>query len=329
MYILSDKVKFIETFFGPGDLSRDEKNFVVLCPFCREAEVRKGNRSYSKRKFVIRVADDVCHCWVCGWKSRSLAPLFRKLNASSELREYADRFATQRQIGWSSGEEESLQDKLALPSDSLLLATADRSDPYISKCLRYLEDTRNLSERDLWYFKVLCSPHILRDRVIFPSFDSYGQLNYYVARSIDSRGFPRYVMPDREIVGKTDIVFGEANIDWKRELVLVEGMFDYAKAPDNSTPLLGNDLSETSELFTRIVLHDTPCVVMLDDDAKSRASAVAKKLDQYGIPVRIAKTGKFHDPGEMTRREVQEAIDKAVRWTRDFALRDRIFSISV
>ena len=62
----------------------------------------------------------------------------------------------------------------------------------------------------------------LRRRVIIPSFDSEGFLNYFTARAIDE-STRKYVNPK---VKRTDIIFNELNVDWKKELVIVEGPFD-------------------------------------------------------------------------------------------------------
>ena len=46
------------------------------------------------------------------------------------------------------------------------------------------------------------------------------------------------------------------NIDWSKELALVEGAFDLVKSNENSTCLLGSKLSEKSRLFLQIIKNN-------------------------------------------------------------------------
>ena len=57
IYTLTDKVRFIESAFGKSELARNEKNIAVKCPYC-------GKTASIKKKLVIRMIDDACHCWV-------------------------------------------------------------------------------------------------------------------------------------------------------------------------------------------------------------------------------------------------------------------------
>ena len=78
-------IDFIEKSFGQGQPSNQGLNFSVLCPICKE---NKGS-SYDKKKLVIRTDNSLCHCWVCGYKSRNLLFLIKKYH-NEYLNEYIE-----------------------------------------------------------------------------------------------------------------------------------------------------------------------------------------------------------------------------------------------
>ena len=176
----------------------------------------------------------------------------------------------------------------------------------------------------MWYYKLgTATSGKFRRRVIVPSFDSEGLINYFSARSIDESSY-KYINSKNK---KTDIVFNEINIDWKKELCIVEGPFDLLKSTVNSTCLLGSDLSMRSILFKKIVSSRTPVILALDNDMEKKVSKIADLLQDYSCDVRILETGKSHDVGEMTKEEFIIAKEKAYSWNRRKSLTKRIHSI--
>lgn len=76
-------------------------------------------------------------------------------------------------------------------------------------------------------------------RIIVPSFNSEGQLNYFVARAWTNKKM-KYKNPSAE---KDQIIFNESLIDWNKDVYLVEGAFD-SFFLDNSIPMLGKVMSK-------------------------------------------------------------------------------------
>ena len=128
---------------------------------------------------------------------------------------------------------------VVVPKDFRLLATSLGSkDPDIKDTIRYVR-SRGLTNRDLWYFKFgTCATGRYRRRVIMPSFDEVGDINYFVARTIDQDDKKMKYINAK--VSKKNVIFNEINIDWDRELTLVEGPFDLTKCDSNSTSLSTN-----------------------------------------------------------------------------------------
>lgn len=309
---LSDKVRFYESVFGSGRMARNSKNFDVCCPIC-------APKDHSKKKLAIHTDDDRVHCWVCGYKAHTLAPLIRKYSTQERLREYRERFMPESAYNGRCVFIDSLDDqqqKLTLPKDFKLLATSSTRDPDALAIRNYLT-TRKISDRDLWYFKLGYSDDpVWKRRAIMPSFDAKGELNLYVGRAIDKYRKPKYEMPSGD---RKQVIFNEINVNWSQRLVLCEGAFDLMKCGDNAVPMLGSDLNEQSALFNAIVANGTPIALAMDADmAATKMPKVAQRLSSYDIDVLIVKVPT--DPGDMSKQEFKAALEvaKPLDWSQLF-----------
>jgi len=309
---VSDSIAFYESIFGKGRISANGINFDVRCPICAPTDP-------TKKKLSIRTDTSANHCWVCGWKSRSVVPLIRKYGTQSQLNAYKELFGlSDDRQSLITGEAE-IPEKLALPKDFRLLHLANDSDPDVKAAWRYVY-SRGLSDKDIWFFKLGVSdePRWKR-RVIMPSFDSEGNLNYFVARAVDKDKKPKYDNPD---VDKNPIVFNEINIDWTKRLTLVEGAFDLMKCPENSTALLGSDLDERHEIFNKILLYSTPVALALDGDMwDKKTPRIVKKLSEYNVDVLVVDVRPWGDPGNMSKLDFEDALKNAkpIEWLDNFS----------
>ena len=111
-------------------------------------------------------------------------------------------------------------------------------------------------------------------RIVIPSFDIDGELNYYIARSWDSHSKSKYKNPEAQ---KDIIIFNENLIDWKKDIFLVEGAFDSIFL-DNSIPMLGKHLSQ--HLFqTLYEKAKANIIISLDGDAWRAAVKLYNELN--------------------------------------------------
>ena len=313
MNTVSSKIKFIKRVFGTCDVDRTGDNVAVSCPSCKTS---------SKRKLSINLTTWQSHCWVCGLKGKTLLPILKKYFSH----EYASVFKSQfmpkdAYIPVESKEEE----KLCLPEGYTFLGKPQNlKDPDVKACARYLFK-RGLNKKDLWYFKLgTITSGRYRRRVIVPSFDANGELNFFVARSIDSDTNFKYINAPTD---KKTIIFNEYNIDWSSELTLVEGPFDLMKTNENATCLLGSNLTEEMLLFQKIIKNKTPVALALDSDMQRKTQKIASLLSAYDCPVRIVGLGKNSDVGEMSKNEFNNALLNATAWKRDSMLKYKISEI--
>lgn len=310
----TEKIDFLKKVFGNILPDRNYINISVECPECLKVSGKH------KMKLAIHTTSNAFHCWRCGIKGRSLIFILKKYFPSF-LKEYIDKF---EQGSFCKLEDENIKETLTLPSDFLFLAeNIDSSNLNVKLALKYLI-SRGIKKRDLWYFKFgVSSQYEFKNRVIVPSFDNSGILNYYSARRFDKNKYHKYHNPE---IDRKNIIFNEINIDWSKPLLLVEGPFDLVKCPNNTVPILGSELNEESLLFAKILENNTPVMLALDSDMKKKTNRFAKRLFSYDINVSIVNWGA-KDPGELTKKQVLYCITQKKTWSQELALFDKISSI--
>ncbi len=317
MHTQGQVIEFIELVFGDAKLTNAGLNACVLCPKCN---VETGETT--KKKLVIRTDNWLNHCWKCGYKSKSIFHLLQKF-FPHHLDRYINEFDGASYISDNTAEEFKLDKQLVLPHGFQLLAEwfdKDNVPLHIYQAKKYLL-SRGLGYEDFWYWKfgVTNQDADYKNRIIVPSFDETGELNFFVSRSFKPGVSPKYLNPSFD---RDNVVFNEINIDWSAELTLVEGPFDLAKCNDNATCLLGKELDDSYKLFRKVVSHNTPVAIALDTDATREAMEIARLFCQYGIRVRMCRLPPgIKDPGSMSRNAfVQNLLGATVVSEEDYLL---------
>jgi len=315
----NEKIKFLRRAFKKIRPTPDNVNVEVSCP-----NKKCKSHNSSKLKLVIQLETQQYNCWVCGISGlgvRKLAFRYFPSLADESSRVFKRMNNSDNQVSVNLDEVPEVE----LPKGFVLLVESKESiDPDIKASIKYSQ-SRGMSDDDLWYFKLCATPFgRLRHRVIMPSFDSDGCLNYYVARSVFKDSRMKYI---NSRVPRRDIIFNEINIDWSKELTLVEGPFDLVKANNNATCLLGCSLKEDQNLFRMIVKNDTPVCLALDPDMRTKMYKIASLLNSYGIAVRILDCNGYDDVGEMTKKVFFERLNSAKKFGNDDRLLNLISSI--
>lgn len=328
VFTQSQAIDFIEKVFGSGRLSNQGQNISVVCPMCKSF---KG-QSYTKQKLVIRTDNFLVHCWVCGYKSRNLLNLLRKYSTNL-VREYKDNFLNAEDLTQIQQDEELANKQVVLPDGFQLLVEANNRDNYATSAKKYLKSRGINTIRDLWYWKFGVTDDVesrCKYRIIIPSYDEFGNLNYWTARTWIKkvgRYGDKYKNPDVE---RTQVIFNENNIDWNEELTLVEGPFDLFKCNENATAVLGSELDGNYKLFQKILKHKTPVLLAFDNEPKAQKKQmrIASTLSEFDITVRILEMpSEGTDVGELTSSQFNVLRNNAKLFSEDYLLRRRIASI--
>jgi hypothetical protein len=122
-------------------------------------------------------------------------------------------------------------------------------------------------------------------RVYIPSYDKYGDLNYWTGRDyLDRKGVVKYYNPKVE---RKNIIFNEEKLQWDADITIVEGPFDHIVVP-NSVPLLGKVLNKDFTLFWEIIKNANANInIFLDGDAFESVKSIYKELNHGYLYNRI------------------------------------------
>ncbi len=319
----SKAIDFIERAFGSGRLSNQGLNISVICPMCKAL---KGE-DYSKKKLVIRTDNFLVHCWVCGYKSKNIYHLLRKYRPKY-LQEYRENFFSAKDLSNTDAEDDQKEGPtVSMPKGSQFILHMDK-DGYWKEAMSYLNYRGIRREDDIWYWKICLtrnSEQGCNSRVIIPSFDHNGDLNYWTARTWKGNVKQKYKNPP---VNRKNLIFNENNIDWTKEITLVEGPFDLIKCNANATAVLGSELDANYRLFHRIVENETPVLLAFDPDAKGKQNRIALLLKEFNIQVRVVSPVDLNkDIGSLSRSEFNELRNRATLFDEDSLLFEKIKSI--
>ena len=303
MHSIGQYITFIEKCFGSGAITGtgDKININVVCPICTQNE---GVDS-TKKKLAIKIDSGILHCWKCGYRARSIYGLLKRYKPH-QAEEFIKTFNAASLI--SDAEEaafEAQQEAIELPRGFQLLAEyydEPEAPYYIRQAVKYLKQ-RGITYRDFWYFKLGITALDLnyKNRIIIPSHDQDGNLNFFTSRTHRPSVKPKYFNPRFH---RETVIINYINIDWTDELTIVEGPFDLFKVNDNATCLLGKELTKEYALFQKIATNKTPVLLCLDNDAKRASLEVAKLLNSYSVSVRILELPlDIKDPGEISREQ--------------------------
>jgi hypothetical protein len=261
------------------------------------------NGTHHKKKLSVNLKTDAFHCWVCGWGNKgSIEPILR-LNRNSEYyAEYTKENKPEVVL------EEKKYDKVVLPKEFRSLSVTHRS-PWYNQAMGYL-GKRGLDASDAFLYKLgYCEDGPYRDRIIVPSFDEYGELNFFSGRLFFDRDEVKYKHGNFS----KDIIFNDYMIDWTQPVTLVEGPFDMMKVGQNAIPIQGVFLQQNSKLFQKIVEKRVPVYIALDNDAMPAILKLADSFMRFGIEANIVVWKEFKDPGDMPRGEFEVYRKKSIR----------------
>jgi len=312
------RVSLIRKAFGGITAEKDGVNVSVKCPKC----AKPGS---NKKKLVVKLDDGKFHCWVCGLKGSNIRYLFTKYKPEF-LRQMEDCFGKSYRTDEPSFEDQ--EEEIDLQEDLkgfLFLGDVKRnSDPDLKDVVRYAKK-RGIKTGEMWKYRLgACVEGQFRRRLIIPSFDMTGNLNYYSAREIDGFSRMKYINAP---VPKKDIVFNEIMINWKDPVTLVEGPLDAVLGGPNVVCLLGSHLPHDSRVFKKIVENKTKVYLSLDADAKDKSEKIAKMLSSFDIEVMEVSLPDDKDVADIGAARFNQLKQSASRWSQEKRLLRMISSI--
>ena len=245
--------------------------------------------NHHKPKLQVNVKNGKWHCWVSGQGGHNLFQLLKKVKASKkefgELKELSDDFSFEYVPTKQQNKD------VKLPEEYKPMWVKSNS-PIYKHALKYLK-SRNISEDDMIKYSIgYCEEGLYSNRIIIPSYDEEGKLNFFVGRDIfDSK--LRY----RNSPTPKDIIGFELFVNWEEPILLVEGALDAISTKINSIPLFGKTIMNS--LKRKILEKKVKTLyVALDNDAVKDSMKIVEELMNEGIKVHMIKMTE-KDPNDI------------------------------
>ena len=234
-------------------------------------------------KLQVNIITGKWHCWVSNQGGHNLFQLLKKVGASqehfSELGELVDdvpKYTKTKDVS-----EEVVQ----LPKEYKPLWNG--GDSIVKRhALSYLYK-RGIDDSDILKYNIgYCDEGLYSNRIIIPSYDSDGKLNFFVGRD-----FYNSNMKYRNSPTTKDVIGFDIFINWDEPIILCEGVFDAMSIRSNAIPMLSKKPSKS--LLQKIFEKNVKTIyIALDDDAKKDAYVMSEFFKDFGIDSKVVKLPK-------------------------------------
>ena len=261
------------------------------CPFC----------NHHKKKLQVNLETQKWHCWVCNKGGYKIGILLRKINAPQQIITDVLKLLDDY-VGTKKQQEEVTKYDVSLPKCYKPLW--EKTDDPLHKNAMYYLKKRGIGGKEILRYSIgYCSSNGYSNRIIVPSYDADGKLNYFIARDM----FPNSSMKYKNPPMSKDTVAFELFINWNEPVILCEGVFDAITINKNAIPLLGKFPSKT--LVMRLIEKRVKKIyVALDEDAKKDAVKLSKFLMDNGIETYLLDMND-KDPSEIGYKNFWKMIE--------------------
>lgn len=292
-------VDLFRDLFGEERQHYESKSQIAFnCPSCDE-DRNKGNLEINYHEHVFK-------CWSCGDVNEM----------KGHLGKLIDQYANKKQKKIYSifkPEEIKVKEvkktKLKLPEGYTKFKDSSSAYPIRRQAYFYI-NKRGITDDKIDKFEIgFCDKGSHSGRIIVPSYDNNNNLTYYIARSWDPNSRAKYKNPEAE---KDKIIFNERLIDWKKDVYLVEGVFDSIFL-ENSIPMLGKHMSEL--LFNTLYSKaEGNIIIALDADAWSESVKLYHELNGGKLwgKIKVIKLPNDSDIADL-RGEIKEEYYYSIR----------------
>lgn len=268
----------INIFGDPKNLNEHNGQVSVDCPVC-SYEIKGLSKTDGKGNLEINYINHIFKCWACAETHEThghLGKLIEQFGSKKDKKTYnlirPDKIE----------KKEKQYKKLELPKEYKLFNEIHPLHLPRKEAWNYLKK-RGITEETIKKYKIgICIDGEYAGRIIVPSFNKKGELNFFVSRSWNPRAKLKYKNPE---ASKDFLIFNESLIDWKKDIYLVEGVFD-SFFLDNSIALLGKFINDNlwEKLYTKA---KKDIIVCLDGDAFTDAKNIYDKLNGGSLYGRI------------------------------------------
>jgi len=210
----------LEILGNPRKENQTKGQYSFDCPVCSaEKDMPDGD---GKGNFEVSLNKGVYHCWACGGTHNTHGSL-SKLILKFGRKEHKNKL---KQLGIQLSEVKStpktVQEvrEIHLPEEYIpFQGTNPNSLPY-KEAWNYLTKQRNLTNDIIFKYKMGYTVEgDYAYRIIVPSYDKDGKLNYFTGRTWLSNKKPKYKNPD---LPREEVIFNEQLVNWDSTIYIVE-----------------------------------------------------------------------------------------------------------
>ena len=271
----SPVIDILEDILGEPKLHNDYKGQISFdCPVC-SYDIKELDHGDGKGNLEINYKESVFKCWSCSETHGTRGTLYKLIKQhgnSKQLKKYLILRPDE------DGEApKKIYKQVRLPKEFIAFKDASRGlrlTSQFKQAWAYIKK-RNITDEMLERYNIgFCYEGDFANRIIIPSYNAEGYLNYFIARSYLSYTKLKYKNPE---VQKEIIIFNEKLINWNEKIYIVEGAFDSIFIP-NSIPMLGKFMSD--HLFYK--LYDDAkreLTIVLDPDAWNDAERLYHRIN--------------------------------------------------
>ena len=285
--------------------TQNPSKIFVCCPFC--PKVSEGRQSADTKfhmgvTFVAANQSPVpcVHCFRCGYSAS--IKRFIKACEGPEAFSFNKRF--KQALDDLSVVSHPLPDEFSRISSVPLPQAFRKLD---SSCISHGLAIRYLNQRGisrkLWrdFNLGFCMEGIYENRIVFPIYFKQ-KLRGFTSRTV-TNAVPKYKFPSGFTAAS--FLYNYDTASRFSKVVVMEGVFDVFRFPENAVALFGKAMSAKQKLA--LVSSWKEVIVMLDSDAGEAAYKIQKQLSPF-VKCKIAKL-ENGDPADNHKDELVKALE--------------------
>ena len=286
-------LQLLESVLGKGK-NTSGNNVAFFSPFT----------SHYKPKLEIDIntnhnGENAWHCWISDKKGRSISSLFKQMGLPKEKFDQLNRIIESTR--YRNKETTQHVEIISLPEEYYPLWNKKNTPDY-KNAIHYLA-SRGITIFDIIRYRIgYCESGRYSGKIIIPSYDSAGQLNYFVSRAYYKADTQKHKNPQ---ISK-DIIGFEMFINWAEPIILCEGSFDAIAIKRNAIPLFGKIIQPA--LQKKIIEERVRNIyICLDADALKNAIQIAERFMGEGLNVYFVEL-KNEDASELGFKKITEIL---------------------
>lgn len=302
-------VELVNSVLGKGK-NRARGNKAYICPFHSQEVVSPKLEVCFDENAVNSKGESMYQHWAC-WscpkenqsKGKSIKSLFKKLDVSNEIMEQL-KVVSPKSFGNRGITITHVNKELKLPKEFTKFGT-NPLNPTEKRALNHLKK-RGLTQEDIDKYNIgYCEYGSYSNRIIIPSYDSEGKLNYFTGRSFEFEPSKKYLNPSTS----TDVIIFDLLINWNSPIILCEGMFDAIAIKRNAIPIMGKNIQPS--LMKKLIQSSTKKIyVALDKDAIDYTLSYCETFLNEGKKVYLIEL-EDKDPSKLGFRHFTHLIQHA------------------